>query len=190
MAMNETKETVLEVARELVQTRGFNAFSFRDLAERVRIKTASVHYYFPTKGELCRALIARQRQDVAAALGRIDADERNALRKLECYVAVFRSTLETGNRMCLCGMLASDFTTLEPEVVDDLRRSFEDHEVWLKRVLTEGKKSGTLQFTGNALSEARLLVSSLEGAMLIARAFEDPTRFETSARSVISRLRA
>ena len=188
MPPNETREAVLDVARELLQTRGLNAFSFRDVAALVRIKTASVHYHFPTKGDLCRALIAKQREDVEAALDRIDAEEDDPRRKLARYVSVFRATLEEGNRMCLCGMLAADFTTLEPAIVEDLRRSFEDHESWLKGVLAEGKKSGVLHFSGSPKDEARLLLSSLEGAMLIARTFEDLGRFETSALGLLARL--
>jgi TetR/AcrR family transcriptional repressor of nem operon len=184
----ETRNLVLDVAQEFVQTRGFNAFSFRDVAERVGIKTASIHYYFPTKAELCRALIARQRGLVHAALAAIDLEETESKKKLNRYVSVFASTLEVGNRMCLCGMLASDFTTLDPAIVEDLRRSFEDHEAWLTRVLDAGMTSGDLKFLGSARNEARLLVAALEGAMLIARTFEDMTRFKQSARGLLRRL--
>jgi TetR/AcrR family transcriptional regulator, transcriptional repressor for nem operon len=190
MPNTETRDAALNVAQELLQTRGLNAFSFRDVAERVRIKAASIHYYFPTKAELCRALIARQRADVKVSLDRIDSDERDANQKLARYVSVFRATLEVGNRMCLCGMLAADVTTLDTSVVEDLRRSFEDHEGWLKGVLDEGKNSGSLRFDASPRDEARLLLSSLEGAMLIARTFEDLRRFETSARHLLAKLKA
>jgi TetR/AcrR family transcriptional repressor of nem operon len=188
MTTIETRDFVLNVAQEFVQTRGFNAFSFRDVAERIGIKTASIHYYFPTKAKLCRALIARQREQVRAALAEIDLEEADPWQKLNRYVSVFRTTLEVGNRMCLCGMLAADFATLDPPIVEDLRRSFEDHETWLTQVLETGLVSGALKFSGSARDEARLMVSSLEGAMLIARAFEDVTRFEDSARRLLGRL--
>ena len=57
--LNKTAHKVLDVAEELIQKRGFNAFSFKDLQERVGIKTSSIHYYFPTKQELASALIER-----------------------------------------------------------------------------------------------------------------------------------
>ena len=87
-------------------------------------------------------------------------------------------------------MLAADVTTLDTSVVEDLRRSFEDHEGWLKSVLDEGKNSGSLRFDASPRDEARLLLSSLEGAMLIARTFEDLRRFETSARHLLAKLKA
>jgi TetR/AcrR family transcriptional repressor of nem operon len=188
MSKIETRDLVLKVAQEFVQTRGFNAFSFRDVAERVGIKTASIHYYFPTKAELGRALVAQHREHVGAALAAIDAEEHDPRRKLARYVYVFKSTLEVGNRMCLCGMLAADFSTLDQMIVDELRRSFEDHEAWLTRVLEAGMESGAFTLSRSAKDEARLLISSLEGAMLIARSFEDINRFEECVRSLLGRL--
>ena len=182
---NDTRTTVLDVAQEFLQTRGINAFSFRDLADRVRIKSASVHYYFPTKGELCRALIAREREQVALAFGRIDAAGLDAPAKLVRYVAVFRDTLATGNRMCLCGMLAADFATLDLEIVRDLRASLLDHETWLAGVLAAGRGAGHLRFDGPERDEARSVLATLEGAMLLARAYEEPDRFDAAARRLL-----
>ena len=190
MPINETRSAVLDVAQEFLQTRGYNAFSFRDLAGRVRIKTASIHYYFPTKSDLCRALIARQREQVAAAFAAIDAAGLDAVGKLDRYADLFQGTLAAGNRMCLCGMLASDFATLEPDIVRELRLSFVDHETWLEKVLTTGRLAGLLRFEGTELEEARSLVASLEGAMLLARAYEEPTRLEHAARRLLAKLRA
>lgn len=187
MTTNETRTAILDAGRDLLQTRGYNAFSFRDLAERVRVKSASVHYHFPTKGDLGLALIARQREMVREALDAIDAGESAADKKLERYVQVFRRTLDDGDRMCLCGMMAADVATLEPEVIAALRESFLDHESWLKRVLTEGRKAGQLRLEGGPQDEARLLLAALEGAMLIARAFGEPARFEAAARRLLAR---
>ncbi|MFO0906888.1 MAG: TetR/AcrR family transcriptional regulator [Isosphaeraceae bacterium] len=188
--MTDTREALMDVAQELLQTRGYNGFSFRDVAERVGIKTASIHYHFPAKTDLCRALIERQRRDVSEAIGRIDAEEQAALRKLARYTEVFRRTLEAGSRMCLCGMLAAEVNTLDPSLLADLRASFEDHESWLKQTLLRGRKAGELQFSGSPADEARLLLSSLEGAMLVARTFDDLRRFDATVRGLLARLKA
>ncbi len=188
--MNETQTAVLDVAQEFLQTRGYNAFSFRDLADRVRIKTASVHYYFPTKVELCRALIARDRQRVAEALAATDAAGLDPAGKLERYIGVFRATLADGNRMCLCGMLASDYATLDPEIVRDLRLSFGEHQTWLAAVLADGRSNGSLHFDGSEVDEAWSLLAALEGAILLARTYEEPARFETTARRLLAKYRA
>lgn len=190
MTNNVTRTAVLNVAQELVQIRGYNAFSFRDLADRVRIKSASVHYYFPTKSELCRTLIVRQREELAAVFEGIDAVGSAAPERLQRYITIFRETLATDNRMCLCGMLASDFATLEAEVVEELRAAVVDHETWLARVLAAGRAAEALHFDGSELVEARSLMAGLEGAMLLARMFGDPRRFDDAAQRLLKQLGA
>ncbi len=54
--MMGTKELLLKEAEMLVRTRGFAAFSYADLSERVGIRKASIHHHFPTKEELGGAL--------------------------------------------------------------------------------------------------------------------------------------
>ncbi len=189
MTTNSTRGAVLDVAEELVQTRGFHSFSFRDLAERVRIKSSSVHYYFATKGELCQALIARQREQLEAALASFDDQGLDPPGRLEQYASVYQGTLETGNRMCLFGMLASDFGTLGEAIAGDLRQSFDLQVRWLSGVLAEGLGDGSLWFEGSVEGEAQLLLTSLEGAMLVARVYEDPSRFEAASRLILDRVR-
>jgi len=189
MLMNQTMSTILDVAQELVQTRGYNAFSIKDIANRVEMRTSSIHYYFPTKADLCRALISRHRQRVADVLAGIDQKVGDPRTKLERFAYVFQSTIEAGNRMCPFGMLAADSDTLEPESCEELRASFDDLENWLKRVLLEGRKAGVIAFAGSAQHEARFILSTLEGAMLVARTYKDPGRFEVVARRLLGRLK-
>ncbi len=188
MQNSQTMSAILDAAHELLQTRGFHAFSIKDLADRVRIRTSSIHYYFPTKADLCRALISRHRQRVADVLAQIDQQVSEPRKRLERFVSVFQKTIDAGNRMCPFGMLAADSETLDAENCAELREAFNDLENWLKRVLLEGRKAGALSFSGSALREARLILSTLEGAMLVARTYNDPRRFKTVAKSLVEKL--
>ncbi len=190
MTTNETRSALLEVAEELVQTRGFNAFSFRDLSERVGIRTASIHYHFPTKADLGLALIVGQRERVRQALEAIDVRGEPAPARLRSYADVFLSTLRNGHRMCLCGMLAADADTLGDDMLRELRLSFDEHETWLERVLTEGRSARTLAFQGSSIDRARLFLAALEGGLLVARTFHDVPRFEGLARRLLDDLAA
>jgi TetR/AcrR family transcriptional repressor of nem operon len=189
MQINDTRTAILDVAQELLQTRGFNAFSIKDLAERVEIRTSSIHYHFPTKGDLCRALISRHRQRVAGVLAEVDQQLADPRKKLERFVSLFQATIEAGNRMCPFGMLAADAETLESGSCEELKESFNDLEGWLKCVLLEGRKAGVLSCAGSALHEARLILSALEGAMLVARTYGDPKRFQAVAKRLLEKLR-
>ena len=97
-------------------------------------------------------------------LAEIDQQVADPRKKLERFAAVFQSTIEAGNRMCPFGMLAADSETLESGSCEELKEAFDDLENWLRRVLLDGKKAGALAYAGSALHEARLILSTLEGA--------------------------
>src|SRR5262249_28410052 len=128
MERRETETAILDAAQELVQMRGYNAFSYRDLSERVGVRTATIHYYFPTKGDLGRSLLQRFIRDVEAALASLDAKTKDPRRKLEGYVRLFQDTIEAGGRMCLGGMLATESPTLPEAVREEVRRFVGVHE--------------------------------------------------------------
>jgi TetR/AcrR family transcriptional repressor of nem operon len=188
MNVNDTKTMILDVAQELLETRGFNAFSIKDLAERVSIRTSSIHYHFPTKADLCRALIARHRHAVAQALGEINRQHDGAFARLECFISLFQTTIDAGNRMCPFGMLASDSHTLDTGSCSELRAAFDDLENWLIAVLEEGQKAGSVHLEGTAALEARCILATLEGAMLVARTYGDQARFSAVARQALLKL--
>jgi TetR/AcrR family transcriptional repressor of nem operon len=90
--------------------------------------------------------------------------------------------------MCLCGMLAAEYQTLPPSMRDEVIGFFDGNEDWLEGVLTAGRESGELRFTGTPAEAARSIVSALEGAMLIARSYNDVSRFEAATRMLLAGL--
>ena len=160
-----TKHQLLDVAQELIQTSGYHAFSFKDVAARVGIKTASMHYHFPTKVDLATALLVRYRSDFSEALDGLGG--RTALKRLDGLVGLFEATHDLG-RMCLCGTLAADLMTLPEEVHAEVELFYNDLRDWIAVVLKEGMASGELR-RSQALSTAEALLGLLEGALLSAR---------------------
>lgn len=109
----DNRARLLDSARLLLQTRGFNAFSFRDLAAAVQIKSSSVHYHFSTKEDLGLALMQGYRQELQTFLDELAFRPRStAASRLKAFMALFEATAADGDKLCLAGMLASDFATL------------------------------------------------------------------------------
>src|SRR3954470_19313814 len=106
-----TAARILDVAEGLVQTRGFNGFSYAEVAAQLRVTTASLHYHYRGKAELGTALITRYTTRFGEALDAIDREHEGAPAKLEAYSRLYGDVLR-GGRMCLCGMLAADYDTL------------------------------------------------------------------------------
>jgi TetR/AcrR family transcriptional regulator, transcriptional repressor for nem operon len=183
----ETSQRILDVAERLVQTQGFNGFSYADIAAELHVTKASLHYHYATKAELGTELIARYHETFQRALDAIAAGEADARRRVRRYAELYAGVLRK-DRMCLCGMLASEFATLPRPMKDAVNRFFDANERWLADVLERGRKARSLRFRGPAREVARTLVASLEGAMLVARSYGDPARFDAAADRFIAQL--
>src|SRR5688572_13631198 len=125
-----TAEKILDVAERLAQTRGFNGFSYADIAAELSVTKASLHYHFPSKAALGRELIVRYQLVFRQALEMIDQEAADARKKLQRYVALY-DTVIRNDRMCLCGMLAAEYATLPSTMQEELRRFFDVNERWL-----------------------------------------------------------
>jgi TetR/AcrR family transcriptional repressor of nem operon len=185
--MADTAARILDVAERLVQVQGFNAFSYADVAVEVQIRKASLHHHFPTKAALGQALITRYRNRFSQALADIHVRSTDARARLKAYARLYTGVLRK-RRMCLCGVLAADFETLPGPMREGVVGFFRDNEAWLAGVLAEGRRQKTLQFQGPASTLAAFVVSSLEGAMLVARSFGRAERFEAVVKKLLGDL--
>src|SRR5271166_5777461 len=82
---------ILDVAERLAQTRGYNGFSYADIAAELGVTKASLHYHFPSKAKLGCALIERYRGLFGAALDVIDRQAKEPHEKLKQYVRLYNS---------------------------------------------------------------------------------------------------
>jgi TetR/AcrR family transcriptional repressor of nem operon len=183
----DTAEKILDIAERLVQVRGFNGFSYADVATELGVTKAALHYHFSGKAELGEALIVRYATRFAAALAAIDTQTTDAAAKLGAYANLYLDVVRD-ERMCLCGMLAAEYQTLPAPMGEAVTCFFDDNEAWLARMLQQGRDDGTLHFVGSTHDTARMVISSLEGAMLVARPYGDIGRFEAAARGLLAGL--
>ena len=184
----DTATRVLDAAERLVQTMGFNWFSYADIAEELGIRKASLHHHFPSKADLGRALLVRYSDFFRGALRAIDDGGNEPLAKLERYVKLYDDVLRE-RRMCLCGMLAAEYDSLPKEMQAEVRRFFDLNEAWLAGVIEQGRDANVLHTRGTAREVARTFLSGLEGAMLVARPYNDVARFANSAQELLEHLR-
>jgi TetR/AcrR family transcriptional regulator, transcriptional repressor for nem operon len=183
----DTSQRILDIAERLVQTRGYNGFSYADIAGAMHVTKASLHYHFPAKSDLGKRLIERYERNFLAALAGIEGQTDDVRVRLRRYVGIYAGVVRD-NRMCLCGMLAAEYGTLPQAMRDDMRHFFDENERWLVGVLKEGRRAKVLAFKGTPLEAARALIGSLEGAMMIARSYGDPARFDAASDRLLADL--
>src|ERR1700761_5876172 len=52
-----TRADIVSIADGLIRSRGYNAFSYATIGAQLDIRTAAIHYYFPSKSDLGAAVI-------------------------------------------------------------------------------------------------------------------------------------
>lgn len=169
-----TAHQILDIAEALIQTRGFNAFSYQDIADALGIRKASIHYHFASKADLGAAVMARYRDRLEAAMREAAANpDTGAWNLLQQYFSAYFMFAETPDKVCLSGSLAGEFPALPGDVQKLVAAFFEDHQNWLARVLEKGRKAGDLSFAGKPAQMARLVFDALQGALLVKRTTGD-----------------
>jgi len=177
-ARTDTRERILDAAQIFAQQRGFNAFSYADIAEAVGVRTASIHHHFPSKDDLEFELVQRYRLQFGAQLAYVERAQSTALGRLTGYGALYRATLVAGG-ICLCGMMASDIQALPDALRAPLHQFFEEQAAWLCQVLDDGRKNGEFVFRGPALRRAQSVLATLQGGLIIAHASQNPGQFDS-----------
>jgi TetR/AcrR family transcriptional repressor of nem operon len=182
-AASTVRDQLLDHAQTFLMTRGYNGFSYRDLAERVGVKTSSIHYYFPAKEDLVLEAIKAYEAAIDEGVARID-ERLSPAKKLSQYAQGFGRIAADGHRICLCGMLAADIETLPETVRGAVQRFFAKHEAWLEKVLAQGVGDGSLVLTSSPEATARALFAGFQGSVMASRLFRAPSRLEDVVASV------
>ncbi|MEO6627266.1 MAG: TetR/AcrR family transcriptional regulator [Aquihabitans sp.] len=160
--MSDTVDRILDVSQGLLQTKGYAAFSYTDVAEALSITKPAVHFHFRSKADLGLAVTRRYRADFARAVEGIERAEADPADRLAAYAAIFAETAGNG-RACLFGLLASDVQSVPEELVSEVGGFLADQTAWLARIIAQaGIPSRTAKL------RACSLFVGLEGALLFA----------------------
>lgn len=178
--MNEMASRLLDAAQLAIKSRGYHGVSFRELADDVGIRSASVHYYFPQKEDLAVALVARYTSSFFADLEARSLSHSTSAQLLAAYCDAYRNALEQSERACLCGMLGAESCGLPKPVADAVARFFEANLDWLGRALPEGLPGKTRR-----MKSAQIL-AALQGGMMIAATLKDASLFRGVVKQVLA----
>jgi TetR/AcrR family transcriptional regulator, transcriptional repressor for nem operon len=165
-AMSDKRAELEQLASDCVQRSGLRELSFRTLAERVGIKSSSVHYYFPEKGDLTAVLIGNYTEQFIQRLHAISASGLTPSRQLMAFVDLFEEAARD-DKLCLCGMLAAELASLDDTSRALLQQFFKRSEDWLRALLA--RHPGPLAVGLPPARLAAILMSGLEGALLLDR---------------------
>lgn len=175
MPADDTTDRVLNAAEIRLRRAGFHGVSFRDLAADVGIKSASVHYHFPTKTDLGRAVIERYADRFLENLGSAADPKLTSSAKLDMLIAGFRKAAFEDRSMCLCGLLATERDGLPEQVSASVASYFHRLIDWAAEA-----------FGSDAAARAKAVqtIAALEGALMIAHILGNPKHFDTAVKDL------
>lgn len=184
-----TADQIVSEARSLIMKRGYNGFSYADIAEAVGIRKPSIHHHFAAKSDLAIAVVEQSRAVIVAQIRQLAETEPNAMAQLRAYTGYWeRCIADDTAPFCVAAMLAAELPSLPDDVAAAVRAHFNDLTDWLARILSLGARQGSVRLVGTPEQEADAFLSAVYGAMLSARAFGDPGRFVTITDMLLARV--
>lgn len=185
---NKTANNILDIAEHLTQTRGFNAFSYKDIQEQLGIKTSSIHYYFPNKHNLALAMTERYITNFYNKLNDLKTQQKNAICLLKGLGKIYIKVVKQ-NKFCLCGMMASDLLTLTSDLKNKLEAFFDFIKCWIIDAIKHAKDQKMIKNSIDETTTACLFLAALEGAMLISRTYQNTEYLELAIDQLIEQIR-
>ena len=185
--LGKTAAAIADTFLGLVMERGYNAVSYADLAKLLGIRTASIHYHFPSKSDLGLAVLRRYGQGFFETITPPSPGDRHSYQNaFDDLMAPIKAVSETEGASCLMGVLGAEYQSLSPPLQTEVNAFFTRQQAFLETLLEEGRTAGAFAFPGSAAAMARLIASALQGAILIKKARQDPAHVD----SIIASLRA
>ena len=165
-----TKRAIMDLAENFIQERGFNGFSYAHIAKELDVANAAIHYHFPTKDELACAVIQRYRDRFQLWINNARVKDLSSREKLDWFFSIYTNTRGDNGKVCLAGSLETEFNSLPGPLREQTEALTRELLGWLQAILDEGREAGVFHFGGDASSKAALILSSLQGALQMARA--------------------
>lgn len=188
--MSGTATKLVDEATRLITDRGYNGFSYADLAARLGIRKPSIHHHFPSKVNLVVAVVEQQRGHIRAQLALLEDGNPDAMAQLVAYVDYWKRCIEDESAtFCLAGVLAAELPGLPEEVSASVQGHFDDLGRWIERVLTLGLQQGAIRLELEPKTSAQFFQTAVYGAMVMARAYKDPSKFSLVVDAFLTRMR-
>ena len=164
--MTATRDAIIALSDRFIRDKGFNGFSFYDLSKEIGIKTASIHYHFPTKADLGAATIKSQIEGLEELKKKLS--DKSPFQKLDGFFEIY-DRAKSENRVCLVGSLATDFNTVDVKVREELKQLSVRILDWLTEVLEEGKAKGKFFYDVPSRTKALMIITNMLGIVQVMR---------------------
>ena len=170
--MSETTNTrrkILDLGEALLQTLGYNGFSYAHIASELGVKNAAIHYHFPSKEDLGCTIVQRYRDRFQLWINNSRIKDLPPIEKLDWFFGIYSGFRADAGKVCVAGTLETEFNAIPEALRTQTEALTREMLSWLEATLTEGRGTGDFTFNGDPADKATLILSSVQGALQIAR---------------------
>jgi len=165
--VEKTKVKALREAKNLLQSYGFNAFSFQHVADSVGIKKPGLYDHFASKELLGVALI----EDYLAGFQNWTeiVEVFQPYDRLGAYFELLIKFLQDRRKLCPMPVLISDLHSLPESMQRSLRSLFQFQAGWIEHTIFEGQQKGVFRTNQSAVNLTPIVISMSIGGQMTAR---------------------
>lgn len=182
-----TRERLVAVAADLLQMRGYAGVGVAEILEAGGATKGSMYFHFPGgKEELAVEALGERGTQIARLVEHLAGTSPDAATAVAAFAAILAARLEDSDFQRGCALATAVLDAgAEHDGVRAVVRSGYDRwlEILERRIADDG-------IVDDPAAEAVLVLSALEGALILARARRDPQPIHSVARTITSRWRA
>ncbi len=168
---SETKEAIVVKAAEVFNTKGYAGSSMQDVMERTGLKKGGIYNHFASKEDLSLAAFRYAFGTMHAKyLESFDASE-GAINKLLTFIETFRTFIYKPPIKGGCPIMNSsaEVDDTNPRLSAAVREAALVWEQMLEEVIVQGIRNGEIKAGTNANKIAVIIISSLEGGIMLGK---------------------
>jgi AcrR family transcriptional regulator len=165
----QTRQAIIEKAAPLFNQRGFEGCSMADIMEATGLEKGGVYRHFSSKEELAAAVFHYAMETAMDARSIADQPELDAISKLRLMVERFvtvPSPLPGGCPLLNAAIDTDDGNPVLRTLVQDALAKWKAR---IRRVVQQGIAEGQINRSVDPQRIANLIISTLEGALMITR---------------------
>jgi AcrR family transcriptional regulator len=160
---NQRPAQIVRAAYQLIVDNGLEGFRTRDVAAKVGINTATLHYYFPSKESLIQGVVQHLIEELKSPLVKLQREPQSAIDKLRLeFRDVSVRIRQAPDQLLVLNELAIR-SWRDPSIAGILSHLDEQWRGHLVSILKQGIEEGAFRSDLNVLSTANAIMTQLRG---------------------------
>lgn len=169
MASNR-KQQILEITAELIQKKGFSAFSYQDIADQINISKAAIHSHFRTKEILGNEFLAYYLEETKKMHRQSEKSGSSAWDKFDFYISMMENMTIVENKICPVTVLQVECNIIPESMKVGLSKIYKCEREWLIKIFKQGLVDGDMSFDETVENKVSVVQTLIQGAIITARA--------------------